>query len=190
MGGPGPRQFVAPAALPGAALQPAPFSIEDLEEHQGGTIVFKMNYKGAYRPADPGDFAPAPGHEDLARSNDRDLRSGRKGATVGVLQPELQSPARRHLEGEGRREENPRAWRHGGVEHELARGALGVDSRRNDAHRHNSPPPAAAASVSLDAFFSRALDSSVQGHRKPRRRPLVPGPRRLLPSTLISAAED
>ena len=32
MGGPGPRQFVAPAALPGAALQPASFSIEDLEE--------------------------------------------------------------------------------------------------------------------------------------------------------------
>ena len=75
MGGPGPRRFVAPAALPGAALQLASFSIEDLAEHQGGVVVFKMNYEGTYRPADPGDFAPDPGHEDLARSDDRDLRS-------------------------------------------------------------------------------------------------------------------
>ena len=40
---------------------------------------------GAYRPADPGDLAPAPSHEDLARSDDRDLLSGRKGAAVSVL---------------------------------------------------------------------------------------------------------
>ena len=85
MGGPGPCRFIAAAALPGAALQPASFSIEDLEEHQGGTIVFNMNYEGAYHPADPGDFTPAPGHEDLARSNDRDLRSGHKGTAVSML---------------------------------------------------------------------------------------------------------
>ena len=89
MGGPDPRRFVAPAALPGAALQPASFSIEDLEEHQGGAVAFKMNYERTYRPANLGDFAPASGHEDLARSDDRDLRSGREGAVVGVLQPEL-----------------------------------------------------------------------------------------------------
>ena len=163
MGGPGPRQFVAPAALPGAALQPASFSIEDLEEHQGGAIIFKMNYEGTYHPADPGDFAPAPGHEDLARSNDRDLRSGRKGTAVSMLQPELQSPARRHLEGEGRRKANPRAWRHGGVEHELARGALGVDSRRNDAHHRDSPASTPASSMLLDAFSPRTHDAGVQG---------------------------
>ena len=57
MGGPGLRQFVAPAALPGAALQPASFSIRDLEEHQGGPIIFKMSHEVTYRPADPGDFA-------------------------------------------------------------------------------------------------------------------------------------
>ena len=163
MGGPGPRQFVAPAALPGAALQPASFSIEDLEEHQGGAVIFKMNYEDAYRPADPGDFAPAPGHEDLARSNDRDLRSGRKGAAVSVLQPELQSPARRHLEGEGRRKANPRAWRHGGVEHELTRGAFDVDSRRDDAHHCDSPVSAAAPPMLLDAFSPRTHDAVVQG---------------------------
>ena len=87
MGGPGPRQFVAPAALPGAALQPASFCVKDLEEHQGGAIVFKMNYEGTTCLADPGDLAPAPGHEDLARSDDRNLRSGRKGVAVSVLQP-------------------------------------------------------------------------------------------------------
>ena len=85
MGGPGPRRFVAPAALPGAALQPASFSIEDLEEHQGGAIVFNMNYEGTNRPVDPGNFAPSPGHEDLARSDNRDLRSGHKGTAVSVL---------------------------------------------------------------------------------------------------------
>ena len=122
-----------------------------------------MNYEGTYRPADPGDFAPAPGHEDLARSNDRDLRSGRKGATVGVLQPELQSPARRHLQGQGRREADPRAWRHGGVEHKITRGALGVDSRRNDMHHRDSPALMAALLMSLNAFSPRTHDAGVQG---------------------------
>lgn len=122
-----------------------------------------MNYEGAYRPADPGDFTPASGHEDLARSDDRDLCSGRRGAAVSVLQPELQSPARRHLEGEGRREANPRAWRHGGMEHELARGAFSVDSRRNDAHHRDSPVLMAAPSKLLDAFSRRTYDAGVQG---------------------------
>ena len=162
MGGTGPRQFVAPAALPGAALQPASFSIEDLEEHQGGAIVFKMNYEGTYRPTDLGDFTPSPGHEDLARSDDRDLCSNRRGAAVSVLQPVLQSPTRRHLDGEGRREADPRAWRHGGVEHELARGALGVDSRGNNAHHHDSPALMAAPSMSLDAFSPWTYDAGVQ----------------------------
>ena len=163
MGMPGPRWFIAPAALPGATLQPASFSIEDLEEHQGGAVVFKMNHEGTYRPADPGYFAPAPGHEDLARSDDRDLLSGRKGAAISVLQPELQSPTRRNLEGEGRREVNPRAWRHGGVEHELARGAFGVDSRRNDAHHRDSPASTAAPSMLLDASSHRTYDAGMQG---------------------------
>ena len=48
-----------------------------------------MNYEGTPCPADPGDLALAPGQVDLARSNDRDLRSGRKGAAVSMLQPEL-----------------------------------------------------------------------------------------------------
>ena len=61
MGRPGPRQSDAPAAFLAAALQPVSFSIEDLEEHQGGAVVFKMNYEGTYRPADPGDFRPSPG---------------------------------------------------------------------------------------------------------------------------------
>ena len=163
MGRPGPRQFVAPAALPGPTFQSVPFNIEDLEEHQGGDVVFKMNHEGTYRPADPGDFSPAPGHEDLARSDGRDLLSGRKGTAVSVLQPELQSPARRHLEGEGRRKANPRAWRHGGVEHELARGALGVDSRRNDTHHLDSPALTAASLMLLDAFSPRTHDAVVQG---------------------------
>ena len=100
MGGPSPRRFVAPAALPGAALQPASFSIEDLEEHQGGAVIFKMNYEGTYRPADLGDFAPDLGHEDLARSDDFYLRSSCQSTAVGVLQPKLERPPRQHLEGQ------------------------------------------------------------------------------------------
>ena len=163
MGRLGPPLSDAPTAFLGAALQPASFSIKDVEEHQGGAVVFKMNHEGTYRPADPGDFAPAPGHEDLARSNDRDLRSGRKGTAVSVLQPELQIPARRHIEGEGGRKVNPRAWRHGGMEHELAREALGVDSRRNDAHHRDSPVSMAASSVLLDTFSHRTYDAGMQG---------------------------
>ena len=134
MGGAGPRQFITTAASLRAAFQPASFCIKDLEEHQGGAVVFKMDHQGAVCATDPGNLTPALGHEDLARSDDRDLRSGCRGAIVGVLQPKLQGPARRHLEGKGGRKANPRSWRHGGVKHKLARGALGVDSRRNDAH--------------------------------------------------------
>ena len=122
-----------------------------------------MNYEGAYRPADPGDFALALGHEDLPRSDDRGLCSGCKGAAVSMLQPELQSPARRHLKGEGRREANPRAWRHGGVDHELARGAFGVDSRRNDAHHRDPSVSTSAPSMLLDTFSRRTYDTGVQG---------------------------
>ena len=89
MGRPGPRQSDAPAASLGAALQPASFSIKDLEEHQGGAIVFEVDYEGAPYPADPGDLAPATGHVDLSRSDNLDLRSGRRGTAVGVLQTEL-----------------------------------------------------------------------------------------------------
>ena len=72
-------------ASSGAALQAAAFCVEDLEEHQGDTIVFKMNHEGTPCSADPGDLAPASGHEDLARSDDFNLCSGRRSAAVGVL---------------------------------------------------------------------------------------------------------
>ena len=193
MGRPGPRQFVAPAALPGAALQPASFSIEDLEEHQGGAIVFKMNYEGTYRPADPGDFAPAPGHEDLARSDDRDLRSGCRGATVGVLQPELQGPARRHLEGEGGRKADPRSWRHGGVKHKLARGALRVDSRGDDAHHCDSPASTATLSVLLGALpwgLRRGRARAAETQAAAARTTATPPARRLRPGDKGLAASS
>ena len=89
VGRPGPRHFDAPAAFLGEALQSVSFRVEDLEEHQGDAIVFKMNCEGTPRLADPGDLALALGHVDLARSDDHDLRSGRKGAAVSMLQPEL-----------------------------------------------------------------------------------------------------
>ena len=111
-------------------------------------------------------------------------------AAVSVLQPELKRPPRRDLEGEGGRKANPRSRRHGGVKHELARRALSMDSRGDDAYCRDSSASPAASVMSLSGFFYGALDSGVQGQRKPRRRPLVPGPRCLLLSTLISVAED
>ena len=87
-----------------------------------------MDHQGAVRATDLGNLTLALGKEDLSRSNDRDLRSGCRGATVGVLQPELQGPARRHLEGEGGRKANPRTWRHGSVENKLAGRTLGMNS--------------------------------------------------------------
>ena len=149
-----PRRY--PGCLLCEALQPTAFCIKDLKEHQGGAIVFEMNQKGTPCSADPGDLAPASGHVDLARSDNLNLRSGRRGTAVSMLQPELKRPPRRDLEGEGGRKANPRSRRHGGVEHKLARGALGMDSRRNDAHRRDPPASTATLSVSLGAFFSRA----------------------------------
>ena len=95
---------------------------------------------------------------------------------AGVLQPELQGPARWHLEGEGGRKADPRSWRHGGVKHKLAGGAPRVDSRGDDAHHCDSPASAATLSVLLGALPPGAYDAGVQGQRKPRRRPLVPQP--------------
>ena len=76
------------------------------------------------------------------------------------------------------------------MEHKLARGALGMDSRRNDAYRRNPPASAAASAVPLGAFFFKAPDPCIQGQREPRRWPLVLGPRCLLSCTLVSVAED
>ena len=76
------------------------------------------------------------------------------------------------------------------MKHKLARRALGMDFRGDDAHRRNSPASTAAPSVWLDTFFSRALDAGVQGQREPRWWPLEPRPRHLLPSTLVSTAKD
>ena len=42
----------------------------------------------------------------------------------------------------------------------------------------------------LGVFLSRALRPGVQWQRKPRRWPLVPRPRRLRPSNLVTAAGD
>ena len=135
-----------------------------------------MDHQGAVRATDPGNLTPAPGHEDLARSDDRDLRSSCRGATVGMLQPELQGPARQHLEGEGGRKADPQSWRHGGVNHKLARGALRVDSRGDDTHHRDSPVSAAMLSVLLGFLLPGAYDAGVQGQREPRRWPLVPWP--------------
>ena len=76
------------------------------------------------------------------------------------------------------------------MENKLVGGSHSMDSRRNDAHRRDPPVSTATSPVSLDAFFSGALDTGVQGQREPRRQPLEPGPRYLLPRTLVSAAED
>ena len=49
------------------------------------------------------------------------------------------------------------------MEHKLARGALGVDSRRNDAHCRNPPASTAAPTMAIGAFFPRAVDPNIQG---------------------------
>ena len=49
------------------------------------------------------------------------------------------------------------------MEHELARGALDMDSRRNGAHHRDSPVWTAAPSMLLDAFSPRTYDTGVQG---------------------------
>ena len=55
----------------------------------GGAFAIHLEYDGASCPANPGDFALASSHEDLARGNDRDLCLDREGAAAGVLQPKL-----------------------------------------------------------------------------------------------------
>ena len=76
------------------------------------------------------------------------------------------------------------------MEHELSGGALGVDSRRDNMHRRDSPAPTAASSMVLDISSCKALKVGVQGQWEPWRRSLAPRPRHLLPRALISAAED
>ena len=49
------------------------------------------------------------------------------------------------------------------MEHKLARGALGVSSKRNDTHRRNPPATTVPLAMSLDARVFMALDPGVQG---------------------------
>ena len=93
-----------------------------------------------------------------------------------VLQPEPERPPWRNLEGEGRRKVNPRLRRHGGAEHELSGGALGVDPRGHDPHLHDPSAPMTAPPVAIGIDSFRALDVGVQGKREPRRWPLAPEP--------------
>ena len=143
-----------------------------------------------FRSANSGDLAPAPGHEDLTWSDDLDISIGRRSLAIGMVQPEPERPPRRNLEGEGGRKVNPRSMRHGGMEHKLSGGALGVDSRRDNMHRRDSPAPTAASTMALDTSSCRAPMVGVQRQREPWRRSLAPRPRHLLPHALISAAED
>ena len=76
------------------------------------------------------------------------------------------------------------------MEHKLSGGALGVNPRRDNAHRRDSPAPMVAPSMALDISSCKALKVGVQGQREPWRRSLAPRPRHLLPHALISAAED
>src|SRR3954471_7671444 len=108
--------------------------------------------EGALRSAAPSDFAPAASHEDLARGGDRNLCPGRRSAAVGVLQRQLQESPLLEDGGEGGRKANPSPRRHGGVEHELAGGALGMDSGRNDQHLRD--PPAAATTLAEEIGIS------------------------------------
>ena len=134
-----------------------------------------MDREDAPRPADPGDLAPASRHEDLARGNDRDLCPSRKGAAAGVLQPEPQGFPLPDDGGEERRETNPRLRRRGGVKHELSAGALGVDSRGEDAHLRDPPVSAAAPLVAFGVDSFGAANVRVQGKREPWWWPLTPG---------------
>ena len=76
------------------------------------------------------------------------------------------------------------------MEHKLARGALRLDSRGDNAHHYDSPVSAATLSVLLGALPPWAYYVDVQGQRKPRRRPLVPRPRHLLPGAFVPVTED
>ena len=74
------------------------------------------------------------------------------------------------------------------MKHKLLGGALGMNSRRDNAHRRDPPVPTAASSMALDISSCRALKVGVQRQRKPWRRPLAPRPRHLLPGALTSTA--
>ena len=76
------------------------------------------------------------------------------------------------------------------MEHKLARGALRVDSRGDDVHHCDSSTATATLSFLLGALPLGAYDAGVQGQRKPRRRPLLPRPRHLLPGALAPVTED
>ena len=53
------------------------------------------------------------------------------------------------------------------MEHELARGAFGVDSRWNDAHRRDSPALTAASLMLLDAFPPGPTPRACKGSGNP-----------------------
>ena len=151
MGRPGPRQSDAPAAFLGSALQPASFSIEDLEEERGDAVVLKVDHEGTPRTADSRDLAPAASHEDLAGGDRFDLYSGRRSAAIGVLQPELERPPRRHHVREEPWEADPGAWRHRRPQHQLARGVCGVGSGGDGMRRCGAVTPDAVWATLLVA---------------------------------------
>ena len=82
------------------ALQAAALLAEEREEQHGGVVVLEVDREGALRAAAPGNIAPTSGHEDLPEGNGSNLRSGRWGVAVGVLQPKLAKAPRQHLGGE------------------------------------------------------------------------------------------
>ena len=126
-----------------------------------------MDREGASCPANPGDFAPASSHEDLARGNDRDLCLGREGAAAGVLQPELQGLPLRDDGGEEGRKADPRLKRNGDVKHELSGGALGVDPRGDDPHLRDPSAPTAAPPVAVGIDSFRASMWAYKGSGNP-----------------------
>ena len=75
------------------------------------------------------------------------------------------------------------------MEHKLSGGALGMNSRRDNAHRRDPPASRAASPMALDINSCRALKVGVQGQREPWQRPLAPRPRHLLPGALTSMAQ-
>ena len=62
------------------------------------------------------------------------------------------------------------------MEHKLSGGALSVNSRRDNAHRRDSPAPTAASFMTLDISSCKALKVGLQGQREPWRRSLAPRP--------------
>ena len=58
-----------------------------------------MDHEGPLHATYTSDLAPSMGHEDLAQGDGLDLCSRRRGAALGVLQPQLKRPPWRHLFG-------------------------------------------------------------------------------------------